>query len=58
MSVPAGAVGPQVNKFEQVSSDDHQLSVAGGGGHIPRSDVGGGVMSPVLMSRGSGYSTM
>ena len=24
-------VGPQVNKFEQVSSDDHQMSVAAGG---------------------------
>ena len=23
-------LGPQVNKFEQVSSDDHQMSVAGG----------------------------
>ena len=23
--------GPQVNKFEQVSSDDHQMSVAAGG---------------------------
>ena len=22
-------VGPQVNKFEQVTSDDHQMSVAG-----------------------------
>ena len=26
----AVGVGPQVNKFEQVSSDDHQMSVAGG----------------------------
>ena len=24
-----GGLGPQVNKFEQVSSDDHQMSVAG-----------------------------
>ena len=24
-----GRVGPQVNKFEQASSDDHQMSVAG-----------------------------
>ena len=23
-----GGVGPHVNKFEQVSSDDHQMSVA------------------------------
>ena len=28
MSVLVG-VGPQVNKFEQVSSDDHQMSVVG-----------------------------
>ena len=27
-----GAVGLQVNKFQQVSSDDHQTSVAGRGG--------------------------
>ena len=26
-----GGVCPQVNKFEQVSSDDHQMSVAGEG---------------------------
>ena len=25
-----GGVGPQVNKFEQVSSDDHQMSGAEG----------------------------
>ena len=31
MSVLVG-VGPQVNKFEQFSSDDHQMSLAGGGG--------------------------
>ena len=34
MSVPVGKeleVGPQVNNFEQVSSDNHQISVAGGG---------------------------
>ena len=31
VSLPVGgeAVGPQVNKFEQVSSDYHQMSVAG-----------------------------
>ena len=33
MSVLVGrGVGPQVNKFEQVSCDDHQMSVGGGGG--------------------------
>ena len=36
--------GPQMNKFEQVSSDDHQMSPAGGWGK--------GV--PGLMSRGLG----
>ena len=34
--------GPQVNKFEQVSSDGHQMSLAGGAGF------------PCLMSRGGG----
>ena len=29
-----GTVGPQVNQFEQVSGDDHQMSVAGGEGGI------------------------
>ena len=33
-------LGPQVNRFEQVSSDDHQMSVARGRG--PMSGVGGG----------------
>ena len=51
-------VGPQVNKFEQVSSDDHQRSVAGGvgscllsGGGVRYSDVqyimGNGHMGPL-----------
>ena len=37
MSVPVGVcgggeeLGPQVNKFELVSNDDHQMSVAGRG---------------------------
>ena len=31
MSVLVGAVGSKVNRFEQVSSDDHQMSVARGG---------------------------
>ena len=30
MSVLWGGVGPQVNKFKQVSSDHHQMSVAEG----------------------------
>ena len=40
---------PDMNKFEQFSSDDHQMSVAEGG--YPRSHVGGGWMGiPGLMS--------
>ena len=36
MSVQVGeAVDPQVNKFKQVSSDDHQMSVAGRRGWVP-----------------------
>ena len=58
MSVLGGGVGPQVTKFEQVSSGDHQISVAGegdrcpvlmfvggkgwGGGQVLRSDIWGG----------------
>ena len=38
-------VGPQVNKFERVSSDVHQMSVVGEGGK-------GGGRSLRLMSRG------
>ena len=47
--VSRGRVGPQMKKFEQVSSDHHQMSQAGGGGTqdlmsgegwgYPRSDV-------------------
>ena len=33
MSVPVEGVGPQVNKFDHVSSDDHQMSVARGGAY-------------------------
>ena len=35
------SIGPQVNKFEQVSNDDHQMSVAGRV-VCPRCDVWGG----------------
>ena len=48
----SGVVGPQMNKFEQVSSVHHQMSLAEGGkvpksevwpgGLVPRSDVHGG----------------
>ena len=30
VSTVGGRVGPKVNKFEQISSDDHQLLLAGG----------------------------
>ena len=45
MSVPVG-VCPQVNKFEQVSSDDHQMSLSGvsksgGSGYVMRGNVQG-----------------
>ena len=37
-------VGYQVNKFEQVSSGDHQMSLAGGGrvSHLPATTITGG----------------
>ena len=35
MSVMVGWVDPQVNKFEQVSSDDHQMSLTGDGWVCP-----------------------
>ena len=34
-------LGPQVNNFEQVSSDDHQMSVARGGARVSTSNGGG-----------------
>ena len=45
-------VGPQVNKFEPVSSDDHQMSVEGGLG--PMAVVGGGGRSYVRYRGGGG----
>ena len=41
-----GGVRPQENKFEQICSEDHQVSVAGGGG-IPMSQciMGNGHMT-------------
>ena len=58
MSVPVvrwGRVGPQVNKFEQVSSKDHQMSVAGGRSPdvISRRGVG-----PRSYVQGKGYPTL
>ena len=35
MSVLWGGIGPGVNKLEQVSSDDHQISVVGEGVGYP-----------------------
>ena len=50
MSVPVGwaprkGVGPQVSKFEQISSDDHQMSVVG---EVPYLVSGGGELVPCL----------
>ena len=41
--VVGGGVGPQVKNFEQVSSNDHQISLAGAWTGCPRSAVGRGV---------------
>ena len=49
-----GEVGPPVDKFEQVSSDDHQMSVVGGIGY---SDPMGGGRYSGHMSRGRQYPT-
>ena len=46
-----GGVGPEVNKFEQASSDDYLMSVAGGEGLGPQVWRWGGDRSPGLMSR-------
>ena len=61
MSAPAGigwGIGPQVNKFEQVFNDNHQMSVAGGGcpSHCGEGvGLGGqGGRCPGLMSTGRG----
>ena len=53
VSTGEGWLGPQVNKFEQVSSDDHQMSVAGRDPQI--GCLGWGEGSPSLMSGGRGY---
>ena len=47
-------VGPQVNKFEQVSSDEHQMSSAGEMGVVPRSDVLGEGVSAQVWCPGEG----
>ena len=48
-------LGPQVNKFEQVFSDDHQMSVAGDGVGIQdpchMSGCGGGGVGTVMYVR-------
>ena len=41
-----GGVGPWVNKFEQVSSDDHLVSVAEGRGDAQVMSGGGWGVSP------------
>ena len=42
MSLLVARVGPQVNRFEQVASDGHQMSLAGVGQGVPMSDTFGG----------------
>ena len=42
MSVLVGGGGPQVNKFEQVSSHGHQMSLAAVGLGVPCLMSGGG----------------
>ena len=49
-------VGPQVNKFEQVSSDDHQISVAGDKKVLGWGGDAGRYPDPV--SEGRGYPTL
>ena len=48
MSVPGQGVRPQVNKFEHVSNDDHQMSVAGVGYPGKYDILGGGVSYHVI----------
>ena len=58
VSAGEGMGGPQVNKLEQVSSDDHQMSVAGVGSQVLCLEdrfpglMSGGSRSPGLMSEG------
>ena len=56
LDASTGAVGPQMNTFEQVTSNDHQMSVAGrvGGGaegeirsHVRYLGGGAGLMSDI-----------
>ena len=59
VSTIEGGVGTQMNKFEQVSSDEHQMSMAGD--RVSRSHVWGGtVSSPISVEKreGRGYPTM
>ena len=53
VSTMQGGVGTQMNKFEQVSSDDHQMSMAGGKG-IQASCLGGVVSRSHLCGEGKG----
>ena len=62
MSVPVWGIGPQVNKFEQVSSDDHQMSLAGNA-YVQGVDMcrgewvcpGGGYVQREWVCPGGGY---
>ena len=49
-------MGPQVSKFEQVTSDDHQMSIAGGEGRSHFCYLGEGEEEvPYLVSGMGGY---
>ena len=56
--VSTGGGGPQMNKFEDVSGDSHQISLAVGEAGVPcqmfegGTEAGGGAMSDGLMSGG------
>ena len=54
-------MSPQVNKFEQVSNDGHQMSLAGtwaSGSHILCLGAAGGQGVPCLISVGGGGREM
>ena len=57
MSVLVGEGGPQINKFEQLSNDGHQMSLAGKAGVVgwgERQGQGWGSRLPCLMPGGGG----
>ena len=62
MSVPVGWVSSKVNKFEQVSSGGHQMSLVGQGSGLGATEVGpqvscwgGGLYNEVQCIMGNGH---